>query len=117
MVRLPAEGVSADLRGAKGEAVNISAGGAFLRVNSRPDVGSGQRLVLIKGDRRLAVDAVVLRVTPDFSSAEPDQLWLVAVQFRAEPSEMRRLISKLLEPTPPANTAKRPGAAPPSRRS
>ena len=117
MVRLPAEGVSADLRGGKGEALNISGGGAFLRVNCTPEVGSEQRLVLVRGDHRVAVDSVVLRVTPDVSSVEPDQRWLVGVRFKAEPAEMRRVISKLLEPPTPTHTARRSGIAPPARRS
>jgi len=114
-VRLPAEGVSADIRGGKGEAINISGGGALLRTDCAPEVGSEQRLVLVKGDHRVAVDSVVLRVTPDFSLAEPDQRWLVAVRFQAEPAEMRRVVSKLLEPPTPTRAVTRPGVVPPRR--
>ncbi len=100
MVRLPVAGVTARLGDRIGAAVNISLGGACMRLNGSAVVGSEASLVLVKGPVVMHVTAQVLRATPDSQPNDAAESWLVAVRLIRPPSQALAMIPRLLAAVP-----------------
>jgi len=95
-VRLRVSGVVARLGLDRvGHVVNISAGGALLRLNERATVGDRHELTLLRGAYLLRVPTSVVRVSRSVAAGETDK-WDIAVRFDASTSTIRPQLTELL---------------------
>ena len=104
-VRLPVLGGAARVGDLRGQLVNLSIGGALLRLDAPAPINGEFIIVLLKGSDVLRIPARIVRTTPDMQESPHDAVgWFVAVEFTALPIEARATMPRFVARTPTAMT-------------
>jgi hypothetical protein len=98
-VRLPVSGATARLSDRLGQLVNLSIGGALLKLDAPLPTGGEFAVILTKGPETLRLPARVVRSTPATQDAATESAaWFVAIEFVRVPNEARAAMPRLVAP-------------------